>query len=274
MRIAFLGTGIMGGPMARNLAAAGHDVTVWNRTQARAEGLGASVASTPADAVAAAEVVFTMLTDGPAIEAIMPELGTDQLWIQSSTVGVDDTARFAERHRRYLDAPVLGSKPQAEGGQLLVLASGPERPEEVLDAIASGVMWLGDEPGVGTRLKLIVNLWIMNLVENLAETFALAEALELDPRLFLEAIEGRPMDSPYAHLKGAKILSGDYTPAFALAAGAKDVRLALAMAREAGLDLGLGRVTLERLERAIELGHGEKDTAAAWFASRVGSRTR
>ena len=274
MRIAFLGTGIMGGPMARNLAAAGHDVTVWNRTQAKAEGLGASVASTPADAVAGAQVVITMLTDGPAIDAILPELGSDQLWIQSSTVGVEDTARFAERHRRLLDAPVLGSKPQAESGQLLMLASGPERPEEVFDAISSRVMWLGDEPGMGTRLKLTVNLWIMNLVENIAETFALAEALELDPRLFLEAIEGRPMDSPYAHLKGEKILSGDYTPAFMLGAGAKDVRLALAMAREAGVDLGLGPATLERLERAIELGHGDEDTAAAWFASRTGRTAR
>jgi 3-hydroxyisobutyrate dehydrogenase len=268
MRVAFLGTGIMGGPMARNLAAAGHDVTVWNRTRERAEGLGATVAKTPADAVESAEVLVTMLVDGAAVDAAVPELHPDTLWIQMSTVGALDTARFAQRHQRYVDAPVLGSKPQAEAGELLVLAAGRERPEEIFEAIASRVLWLSDEPGTGTALKLTINLWIMNLVENLAETFALAEANGIDPALFLDAISGRPMDSGYAHLKGEKILTGDFSPAFTLSAGAKDVRLALEMAREAGIELGLAPTTRERFERAIELGHGDEDVAAAWFASR------
>jgi 3-hydroxyisobutyrate dehydrogenase len=268
MRIAFLGTGIMGGPMARNLAAAGHDVTVWNRTREKCEELGVAIADTPQEAVDGAEVLITMLTDGPAIEEAVPELDPETLWIQMSTVGVADTAGFAERHVRYLDAPVLGSKPQAEAGELLVLAAGQDRPEEVFDAIASRVMWLADEPGAGTRLKLTTNLWILNLVENISETFALAEANGLDPRLFLGAITGQPMDTPYAHMKGEKILAGDFSPAFTLDAAAKDVRLALAMAAQAGLDLGLGPATLARFERAIELGHGAEDTAAAWFASR------
>jgi 3-hydroxyisobutyrate dehydrogenase len=268
MKIAFLGTGIMGSPMARNLAAAGHDVTVWNRTREKAEGLGAAVAGTPAEAVAGAEVLVTMLADGPAIEETVPELDPATLWIQMSTVGVADTERFSQRHERYLDAPVLGSKPQAEAGQLLVLAAGRDRPEEVFAAVASRVLWLAEEPGAGTKLKLTTNLWIMNLVENLAETFALAEAAGLDPRLFLDAISGRPMDTPYASMKGEKILSGDFSPAFTVTNAVKDVRLALAMAREAGIELGLGPATLERFERAIALGHGEDDTAATWFASR------
>jgi 3-hydroxyisobutyrate dehydrogenase len=272
MRIAFLGTGIMGAPMARNLAADGHEVTVWNRTREKAEGLGATVAETPAEALADAAALVTMLVDGPAIEEVVPELEPETLWIQMSTVGVADTARFSARHSRYVDAPVLGSKPQAETGELLVLAAGRERPQEVFDAISSRVMWLAEEPGAGTRLKLTINLWIMNLVENLAETFALAEANELDPRLFLDAITGRPMDSAYAHLKGEKILSGDFSPAFTLEAAAKDVRLALEMARETGIELGIAPGTLARFQRAIELGHGAEDTAAAWFASRAGSR--
>jgi 3-hydroxyisobutyrate dehydrogenase len=263
-----LGTGIMGGGIARNLAAAGHEVQAWNRTRAKAEGLGAEVADTPAEAVAGAEAVITMLADGPAVEAVLPELDPATLWVQMSTVGVADTERFAARHPRFVDAPVLGSKPQAESGELLVLGSGPERPDELFDAISSRVMWLDDEPGAGTRLKLVVNLWIMNLVENLAETFAFAEALGLDPRHFLEAIEGRAMDSPYAHLKAEKILSGDFSAAFAVRHAAKDVRLALEAARGAGIELGLGPETLERLERAIELGHGDEDNAAVWFASR------
>jgi 3-hydroxyisobutyrate dehydrogenase len=270
MRIAVLGTGVMGAPIARNLAAAGHDVRAWNRTREKAEGLGAEVADTPAEAVRDAEALITMLSDGPAVEAVLPELDDDVLWIQMSTVGVDDTARFAERHPRFLDAPVLGSKPQAEAGELLVLAAGKDRPEELFDALASRVMWLADEPGAGTKLKLTTNLWIMNLAENLAESFALAEALGLDPRWLLDAIEGRPMDSPYAHMKGEKILSGAFTPQFALKHATKDVRLALAAARAAGVDLGIGPATLERLERAIELGHGDEDNATVWFATRPG----
>jgi 3-hydroxyisobutyrate dehydrogenase len=268
MRIAFLGTGIMGGPMVRNLAAAGHDVTVWNRTREKAEGLGTAVAGTPAVAADGAEALITMLVDGTAIEAAVPERDPETLWIQMSTVGVADTERFSARHPRYVDAPVLGSKPQAEAGELLVLAAGGERPEEVFDAISNRVMWLADEPGAGTKLKLTINLWILNLVENLAETFALAEANGVDPKLFLEAIDGRAMDSGYAHLKGEKILSGDFSPAFTLEAGAKDLRLALAMAAKAGLELGLAPATLERFERAIALGHGGEDMAASWFASR------
>jgi 3-hydroxyisobutyrate dehydrogenase len=269
MRIALLGTGIMGGPMARNLAAAGHDVTVWNRTRAKAEGLGAQVADTPAAAVAGAEVLITMLYDAAALDECVPDLEPQTLWIQMSTVGVDDTARFAARCERFMDCPVLGSKPQAESGELLVLASGKDRPEEVFDVIASRVIWLSDEPGAGTRLKLSVNHWIVNLIENLVETFALLEGHGLDPAIFLDAITGRPMDSGYAHLKGEKILSGDFSPAFTLAVGAKDARLALAMAEAAGVDLALAPVTLERFERAIELGHGDEDAAAAWFAARM-----
>ena len=271
MRIAVLGTGIMGGAMARNLAAAGHEVRAWNRTREKAEGLGATVAETPARAVDGVEAVLTMLADGPTVDAVVPELDPGVLWVQSSTVGVADTERFAARHARFLDAPVLGSRPQAEAGELLVLAAGPDRPEALLDPISSRVMWLGDEPGAGTKLKLTLNLWILNLVENLCETMALAEGLGLDRRWFLDAIKGRPMDSAYAQIKGEKIVTGDYSPAFALRLAAKDVGLAVEMAHTAGVDLGLAPVTLERFRRAIELGHGDEDMAAAWFATRINS---
>jgi len=268
MRVAVLGTGIMGGPMAGNLVAAGHDVTAWNRTREKAEGLGVSVVDSPAQAVEGAEVVLTMLADGPTVDAVVPALDPDVLWIQSSTVGVADTERFAARHPRFLDAPVLGSRPAAEAGELLVLAAGPGRPEWILDAVSNRVMWLADEPGAGTKLKLTINLWILNLVENLGETMALAEALGLDQRSFLDAIKGRPMDSPYAQMKGEKIVTGDFSPAFALKLAAKDVGLAVEMAGGAGIDLGLAPQTLERMKRAIELGHGDEDMAATWFATR------
>jgi len=268
MRVAVLGTGIMGAPMARNIAAAGHEVHVWNRSPEKAEGLGATVAATPAEAVENAEVVLTMLADGPTVDAVVPDLDPDVLWIQSSTIGVADTERFAARHPRYLDAPVLGSRAAAESAELLVLAAGPDRPEELLGAVSSRVMWLGDRPGAGTKLKLTINLWILNLVANLGETMALAEALGIDQRWFLDAIKDRPMDSPYAQMKGDKIISGDLSPAFALKLAAKDVALAIEMAGTAGVDLGLAPQTLDRMRRSMELGHGDEDMAAVWFATR------
>src|SRR5207244_3341566 len=154
---------------------------------------GARVASTPVDAVRDAEVVLTMLADAAAVEATMVESGAldampqDGLWIQSSTIGVPATERLAELARErgvtFVDAPVLGTKKPAEDGQLYVLASGPEearqRCEPVFDAISRGHVWLG-EAGLGTRLKLVLNSWIVCTIENLSETFVLAETLGVD----------------------------------------------------------------------------------------------
>jgi 3-hydroxyisobutyrate dehydrogenase len=212
MRIAVLGTGIMGGPMARNLAAAGHDVSAWNRTPEKAGGLGCTVADTPAEAVEGAEIVLTMLADGPTVDAVVPELDPGVLWIQSSTVGVADTERFAARHARFLDAPVLGSRPAAEAGELLVLAAGADRPEEILAAISNRVMWLADEAGRRTKLKLTINLWILNLVENLRRDHGAGRRSGLDQRSFLDAIKAgrwtRPTRGSRARRSSPATLAG------------------------------------------------------------------
>jgi 3-hydroxyisobutyrate dehydrogenase len=268
MKVAVLGTGTMGAPIARRLAEAGHVVRAWNRTPEKADGLGAVAAASPAEAAAGAEIVITMLADGPTVEAVIPALDPDILWVQMSTVGVDETLRFAEWHPRFLDAPVLGSRPEAEEGRLLVFAAGAPEPRGLFDPIARDVLRLADGPGDATRLKLVVNLWISDLVESVAESFALADALGLDPQRFLDAIREMPMDSPYAHLKGQKMLAGDYAANFTLGLALKDIRLALAAAAEAGVELPVGQATKERFARALELGHGDKDTAAAYLVAR------
>jgi 3-hydroxyisobutyrate dehydrogenase len=288
-RVAVLGTGIMGGPMARNLVRAGHDVAVWNRTREKTEPLaeeGARVESTPVDAVRGAEIVLTMLADGQAVEGSMIDSGgldampAEGLWIQSSTIGVAATNRLveltAERKITFVDAPVLGTRKPAEDGQLFMLASGPAvaraRCEPVFESISRGHVWLG-EAGLGTRLKLVVNSWIVCTIENIAETFGLAETLGVDPRRFLEAIAGGAMDMQYAHVKGEAILNEDFTPSFPLKHARKDVALALEAAGE--LDLPLVRATLQQFDRALALGHGDEDMSAVYYASaeKAGARS-
>ena len=221
MRVAVLGTGIMGAPMARNLAAAGHAVRAWNRSPEKAQGLdGVEPAATIADAVRDAEVVVTMLSDADAVEAVVEDALVDgAVLVQTSTIGPEATASVAERAAAagvpFVDAPVLGTKGPAEQGKLIVLASGPEdvreRVEPVFEAIGSKTLWLG-EAGAGSRLKLVVNTWLVSLTEGLAEAIALAEALDLDPQTFLDVIDGGPMGPPYASMKGKLMIERDFPP--------------------------------------------------------------
>jgi 3-hydroxyisobutyrate dehydrogenase len=279
-RVAVLGTGIMGAPMARRLAESGHSVSAWNRTRDRAEGLGATVAESPAEAVSGAEVVITMLADGAAVEATMrealPAMAAGSIWAQMSTVGLDAARRLADLSLQHgvtcVDAPVLGSRAPAEQGQLVVLAAGPEEAratcEEVFPAFSRATHWVGDAPPAGQALKLIVNGWILKSIANIGETIAFAQALGVDPQNWLDAISGGAMDMPYAHMKAEAILSGEFEPAFKLSLAHKDAGLVLEAAQQAGLDLALVQATLAEMARAIELGHGDEDMAAVYYGAR------
>jgi 3-hydroxyisobutyrate dehydrogenase len=266
--------------MARHLLRSGHEVRAWNRTRAKAEATGAAVADTPAAAVAEADAVITMLADGESVAEVMrealPAMPDGAVWAQMSTVGVVWADAFtklaAERGVDLVDAPVMGSRPQAEGGQLLPLAAGPEAAcaaiAPMFEAFSRGVLWLGDQPGFGSRLKLVVNHWILNSVENLAQTLAFAEALDLDPRRFLELISGAPFDMQYAHWKANLMLEESFPVAFALKLAHKDMELALEAAAGAGIELPLAAATRERQGRAIEAGYGDDDSAATYLVAR------
>lgn len=285
---ALLGAGTMGSGMAQNLLAAGFDLRVWNRTGAKAEplaGRGATVAGTPAEAAEGAGILLTMLADGPAVEAAvagpsgaLSGLGEGAMWVQTSTVGIDDTERLAamaaERGVVFVDAPVLGTKAPAEQGQLVVLASGPETSRErcqpVFDAIGSRTIWVG-EAGAGTRLKLVVNTWIFGLLAGLASTIALARALDVDPEQFLTAVEGGPLGPAYARIKGDMMKAGDYPTSFTVTLAAKDLRLAREAAASRGLEFPLLELMARQFAAAGELGLGEADMAAIYEAVRRGA---
>jgi len=276
--VALLGTGTMGAGMARNIAAAGLTLRVWNRTAERAQPLAevAKVAGSVAEAVEGADVVVTMLYDADSVadtmEGARGSLGQDVVWLQQSTVGIDGTERLtklaADLGVAFVDAPVLGTKKPAEEGALVVLASGPDevhdRVAPVLDAIGSRIMWVG-EAGAGSRLKLAANAWVFTVVEGVAESLALTRELGLDPRLFLEAVKGGALDAPYVQLKGGAMLDGAFDPAFGLGGALKDAELILEAGRSAGLDLGVLPGIREHFARAVEAGHGDLDMAATYL---------
>jgi 3-hydroxyisobutyrate dehydrogenase len=279
--VAVLGTGTMGAGMARNIAAAGLPVRVWNRTFARAEPLAdvATVAGSIREAVDGADIVVTMLYDAESVAAAIteagPALADDVVWLQQSTVGVAGTERLvalaAELGVGYVDAPVLGTRKPAEDGALVVLASGATdlqaRVAAVLDAIGSRTMWVG-EAGAGSRLKLAANAWVLTVVEGVAESLALTRDLGLDPRLFLEAVAGGALDAPYVGLKGAAMIDGSFDPAFALDGALKDADLILEAASDAGVELGLMPGIRDHLARAAAAGHGDLDMSATYLEHR------
>ena len=280
--VAVLGTGIMGAPVARNLAAAGLDVSAWNRSREKAEPLaeqGVQVEDSAADAAAGADAVLTMLSDGQAVEEVMAggaldAMGDDAIWLQASTIGVSACERMLElasgRGVALVDCPVIGTKQPAEQGKLVVLAAGPEeqraRCEPVFDAIAQTTVWFDRACG-GSRMKVVVNSWLLALTAGLAETIAVARALEVDPSQFLEILDGAPMGSPYAQLKGKAMVERSYEPAFPLRLAGKDASLVEEAARASGLEPDIARAVRARFEQAAEQGHGDEDMAAVHEAS-------
>jgi 3-hydroxyisobutyrate dehydrogenase len=275
-----LGTGTMGRGMARSLVRAGFTVTAWNRTPARAEGIGALVAADPAAAVADAEVVVTVLFDEHAVDEVargaLPAMRDGAVWVQSATVGPDGARRLGQLAAAHgvttVDAPVLGTRKPAEDGTLTVLASGPaaarDTVQPVFDAIGSRTVWAGTEPGEASALKLAANAWIAALTAATAQSLALAAASGLDPRLFLEAIEGSASDTPYAHTKGEAMLTGALEPQFAIDGLRKDLGLIRDQAARAGLTSPLVPALLAAYDEAAVRVGGDKDIAGVITAFR------
>jgi 3-hydroxyisobutyrate dehydrogenase len=200
-----------------------------------------------------------MLFDADAavevIRQAAPRAGTT--WLQCSTVGLEGADRTAavaaELDLVLVDCPVLGTKQPAEKGALVLLASGPEQAREqlapVLDALGTKTLWLG-EAGAGSRLKMACNAWLFMITAGAAQSIALARALGVDPHQFLAAIEGGPLDTPYAHVKGAQMIDGEFPVSFGLTGATKDARLISDALRSAGLSDRLDAAVLATMEAA------------------------
>jgi 3-hydroxyisobutyrate dehydrogenase len=282
VRVAVLGTGIMGSAMARNLVSAGLGTTVWDRSPAATAPLsaaGALVAASPVEAVGDAGVLITMLPTAEVVNSVMfaggvvEALAEGAVWAQMGTIGVTETTGIASQVAQlrsdvmFVDAPVSGSKGPAEAGQLLILASGPPAAAALADPVFSAIgrktVWLG-EAGQGSRMKLAVNAYMSVLIEGVAEALELAARLGIDDAKLAEAIEGGPLDAPIADAKLHKMERGDFAPEFPLEWALKDVDLAIGAAGDDGLPL------LAALSRqwhaAVDAGYGRDDVSAARLA--------
>ncbi|AZC28876.1 3-hydroxyisobutyrate dehydrogenase family protein [Pseudomonas chlororaphis subsp. piscium] len=281
LTLAVLGTGLIGAPVARNLSKHGFRVNAWNRTAAKAQALtpdGIQALPNPADAVQGADIVLTLLKDGPsvlqAMQAAAPTLSKGTLWLQLSTVGIKDTATlaaFAAEHGLvFYDAPVQGTRQPAEQGQLVILASGPAAAradvQPVFDAIGKRTLWVSEQVGASSRLKLALNSWVFALTHGIAESIAIAKGLGVDPALMVDVVKDGPLDSGYFRLKAAAILADDYSTSFSIANAVKDARLVVDAALQAGVRVDAAQAGLSRFERALEAGHGDKDMAASYLA--------
>jgi 3-hydroxyisobutyrate dehydrogenase len=244
-------------------------------------GVGARRASTPAEAATDVDVVITMLTDGAAVESVMTgatgalsTLSPGAIWIQMSTVGAEWSDRLAGLAAlddvAFVDAPVSGSSEPAAQGELEILASGARtvrpRVQPIFDVLGRRTVWL-ERVGDGSRLKLALNNWLAVLVEGMAETLTLGEALGLDPHVFLETIADGPLASGYAMAKGAAMLNAEFVPGFPLRHATKDAELALSAAHQHGVELPMTNALLPRWYEAIAGDHGDDDVASAVTAA-------
>jgi len=280
-RVALLGLGIMGRPMAANLAEAGFELTVWNRTRERAEAFaaahpGVGVASSPLDAAADADIVITMVVDAPDVEHVLfgargaaESLREGTLVIDMSTIAPTASRQIAERLRAqgigFLDAPVTGSRPKAEDGTLTIMVGGDAaqfaRAKPVLEALGALVVHVGPQ-GHGSMVKLINNTVAAANALAVAEALVLARTSGVDPAALRRVMSAGSGGSAMLELKAAPMLSHDFEPLFKLDHMLKDVRHCLEEAEALGVDLRLGSITAERYGEAAQKGLGNCDFAA------------
>jgi 3-hydroxyisobutyrate dehydrogenase-like beta-hydroxyacid dehydrogenase len=275
MRVAFLGLGIMGCPMAANLAKAGHHVSVWNRTPKK-DVEGARTAATPADAASGAEVVWMAVSDTKAVETVLfgehgaeSSLSPGTMVVDSSTIAPAATRNFAERVKTrgadYVDAPMTGSKIAAEAGSLIFMVGGDEavieRLKPLFAALGKKIFRMG-EVGKGQAAKLAMNLQIALIYEGFAEGITLAAKLGVDPASLIPLIEASMVRSGVVEYKAPFVLRRDFTPNFPLRLMHKDIRLALEAAKEARIKLPALETVEEIYEMATEDGNQDLDYAA------------
>ena len=282
MQVAFLGLGKMGTAIVRHLVKAGHSLTVWNRTASHAEplkALGAAVAGSPSEAVAHADVVSTMVIDDPALESLIFDSGVikamrpESIHISLSTISVSLSDRLTEAHRaagtHFAAAPVFGRPNVAEEGRLWVVTAGEpaviEKIRPLLESFSRGVTVVSTKPSAAHALKIGGNFLITAMIASVSESLVFAEALGIEPALFLETINNALFRSPFYEAYGKIMLNPPEVPGGTIALGEKDLRLFREAAASAGIKTQLADIFETNLQKAIEAGMKDRDWAGGYY---------
>ena len=277
MKIAFLGLGKMGAPMAKHLFTAGHELTVWNRDISKAAELaaqGATVGNSPAEAAEGKDVILTMLFDDAANEAVLfgedgaiAHLAPGALHIALSTISVAFSKRIAAAHaekgQQYVAAPVFGRPNVAEDGKLWIVAAGAEssiaKARPLLEAFSRAITVAGPEPSQAHAVKLAGNFLITMMIQSLSEAFVFARASGIDPATLLETVNSALFQSPFYAAYGKVMLNPPATPGATIALGNKDLTLFLEAASSSEIHLTLANRMADRFTEAIANGLGNAD---------------
>ncbi len=276
-RVGLLGTGLMGTAMAHRLLNEGVAVIAWDRERDHVQPLaerGAAVAGTAGEVVGGAQAVITMLPTAEVVlavvEPLLDEWPEETIWLQMSSVGAAEADRLVKVATAHgvtvFDAPVSGSTHPAEEGQLTILASGPHSArgqiEPVFAALGSRVQWVG-EAGMGSRLKLAANHWMIAMVAALAETMHLCKLMGLEEQQFVTLLDGGPLGSSYGVEKLGEMQRHQYPAGFPVRLALKDLKLVREVASNSGVELPLLDAVLERIGD-VENSHADDDLAAVY----------
>jgi 2-hydroxy-3-oxopropionate reductase len=285
--IGFIGLGIMGKPMARNLLKAGYRVTAFNRSRGPVDELisdGASTAPTPRDVAAESDVVITMLPDSPDVESVV--LGENgvaagvrngALWIDMSTIAPATTKRvaaeLAAKGVTSLDAPVSGGEKGAIDAALSIMVGGSDadfaRAKPIFEALGKNIVHVG-ELGAGQVTKACNQIVVGVTIEAVAEALALAEASGVDPAKVRAALLGGFAQSKILEVHGQRMIDRTFKPGFKSKLHRKDMNIASNAGGEHGLDLAAAKLVRERFDMLVERGDGERDHSALFTLYRGG----
>lgn len=283
MKIAFLGLGNMGTPIARRLLQAGHELTVWNRTAGRSESLraaGAAVAATPAEAARSAQAVLTMFFDdaaheqvllGPAglLDALPP--GTLHISLSTISVALSErlTAEHARRNLAFVAAPVFGRPSVAEEGRLWIVVAGPAdaiaQARPLLEPLSRGISVVGPEPRQAHALKLGGNFLISAMIHSLGEAFVYSEGQGIPAETFLETVNSALFQSPFYAAYGKVMLHPPEQPGATIELGAKDMRLLREAAADRNTSLSLANHLAAVFAEAAKTGLANEDWAVGQY---------
>ena len=272
MRIAFIGTGVMGAPMAKHLAAAGHSVTVYNRTRAKAEATGLDVAATPAEAARDAEAVIACVGDDDDLAEVtlgadgaFAAMGEEAVFIDHTTVSAAIARRLAEARALVVDAPVSGGQAGAEKGTLAIMCGGSAeamaRAEPIMQAYAARVVHVG-AAGAGQQTKMVNQVCIAGVLGGLSEALRFAQASELDLDRVLEAISGGAAQSWQMVNRWPTMARDEFDFGFAIDWMRKDLGLALDEARRNGATLPVAALVDQFYAEVQTMGGARQDTSA------------